>query len=88
MDDLEHRISGLPTAGRPLDGLENDVWTRVRTLRAERATHRLRLAAVAFALGVGVANGGLVASLARPAASEMSVFTTASLPPLARLEAG
>lgn len=88
MDDLEHRLGGLPAGGRPLDGLEADVWTRVRGLSAERATRRLRLAAVAFALGVGLANGGLVASLARPAASEMSVFTTASLSPLARLEAG
>lgn len=86
MDTLEHWLARAPAEGRSLDGLEADVWARVRALKAERGARRLRAVAVTFALGLGVANGGVGASLARPPASEMAVFTTASLSPLARLE--
>lgn len=88
MDDLDHWLTRAPAGEVSLGDLENDVWTRVRTRLAERAQNRLRLLAVAFALTVGVANGGMGASLVRPPASEMSVFSMTSLSPLARLEAG
>ena len=86
MDNLEQWLARAPTGDAPLDRLEADVWDRVRALQAERTAARLRLIAVVFALGVGVANGGLGASLARPPGSEMSVFSSAALSPLARLE--
>lgn len=88
MDNLDHWLARTPADAVSLDDLETDVWARVRTHRAERVQNRLRMIAIAFALSVGVANGGLGASLVRPPASEMSVFSSASLSPLARLEAG
>ncbi|MBN8529689.1 MAG: hypothetical protein J0M36_10700 [Caulobacterales bacterium] len=86
MDDLDQWLARVPPGGPSLNQLEADVWGRVRAMRAERATARVRVVAVIFALSVGVANGGLGASLARPPASEMSVFSSAALLPLARLE--
>jgi hypothetical protein len=88
MDNLDHRLARVPADGVSLDGLENDVWARVHIRRAERFQNRLRMIAIAFALSVGVANGGMGASLVRPASSEMSVFNSASLSSLARLEVG
>ena len=72
--------AGKSTLLRVLAGDEETDGGRVVCAR------RVRVVAVTFALGLGVANGGVGASLARPPASEMAVFTTASLSPLARLE--
>jgi len=57
-------------------------------IQAQRATERIRLAAVALALVIGVANGGLGATFARPSVSEMAIFSVAATSPLVRLEAG
>lgn len=88
MESLEKWLAHTAAPDISLDRLESGVWTRVRALETERTTSRLRLAAVAFALTVGLANGGLGASLAPPPTSEIALFTSASLSPLARLEAG
>ncbi len=88
MDDLDRWLARAPTDDPSLDGLERDVWDRVRALRTARVQTRLRVVAVVLALSVGVANGGLGARLAHAPTSEMSVFGAASLSPLARLEAG
>lgn len=87
-DDLDQWLARERADGVSLDHLEADVWARVRTHRAERVQNGLRVIAIAFALTVGLANGGVGASLVRPPVSEMSVFSAASLSPLARLEAG
>ncbi len=87
MDNLEQWLARASTGDASLDRLEADVWGRVRTMRAESTATRFRLIAVVFALSVGLANGGLGASLAQPPVSEMSVFSSAALSPLARLEA-
>lgn len=88
MDDLDRWLARAPTDEPSLGELERDVWNRVRALRTARVQTRLRVVAVVLALGVGVANGGLGASVAHAPTSEMSVFGAASLSPLARLEAG
>lgn len=72
-----------------LDRLEHDVWSRVKAIQSRRATERVRLAAVALALLIGIANGGLGAKFAQTtASSEMSVFTAAAMSPLARMDVG
>ena len=88
MDNLDRWLAREPVGVEALDSLETDVWDRVRSLRTERIQTRLRIVAIVFALGLGAANGGVGASLVRPPVSEMSVFSSASLSPLARLEAG
>ncbi|MBN8530153.1 MAG: hypothetical protein J0M36_13085 [Caulobacterales bacterium] len=86
MDDLDQWLARERLDEPSLDRLEHDVWGRVRDLRTAQAQSRLRVVAVVVALSVGVANGGLGASLAHTSASEMSVFGVSSLSPLVRLE--
>lgn len=89
MDDLENWLRrAAPGDGVSLDRLEEDVWSRVRAIQAQRATDRIRVAAVAVALVVGLANGGLGAKFAQTTASEMAIFSMAATSPLVRLEAG
>jgi hypothetical protein len=89
MDDLENWLRrAAPGDGVSLDQLEEDVWSRVRAIQAQRATDRIRVAAVAVALVVGLANGGLGAKFAYTTASEMAIFSMAATSPLVRLEAG
>jgi len=89
MDDLENWLRRAASGdGVSLDRLEEDVWSRVRAVQAQRATDRIRVAAVAVALVVGLANGGLGATFAQTTASEMSIFSVAATSPLVRLEAG
>ncbi len=89
MDELENWLRrAAPGDGVSLDRLEDDVWSRVRVIQAQRATDRIRMAAVAVALVVGLANGGLGATFAQTTASEMSIFSMAATSPLVRLEAG
>ncbi|WP_312217710.1 hypothetical protein [Brevundimonas sp.] len=89
MDDLENWLRRAPSGdGVSLDQLEEDVWSRVTAIQAERATGRIRMAAVAVALVVGLANGGLGATFARTTPSEMSIFSVAATSPLVRLEMG
>ena len=89
MDDLGNwLVRAAPGDGVSLDRLEEDVWTRVKAIQAQRATDRIRLAAVAMALVIGVANGGLGATFAQTTVSEMAIFSVAATSPLVRLEAG
>ncbi|MGE7197468.1 hypothetical protein [Brevundimonas naejangsanensis] len=89
MDDLENWLRRAASGdGVSLDRLEEDVWSRVRAVQAQRATDRIRVAAVAVALVVGLANGGLGATFAQTTASEMSIFSVAATSPLVRLEVG
>ncbi|CAM3066668.1 MAG: hypothetical protein WC563_16060 [Brevundimonas sp.] len=89
MDDLENWLRRAASGdGVSLDRLEEDVWSRVRAVQAQRATDRIRVAAVAVALVVGLANGGLGATFAQTTASEISIFSVAATSPLVRLEAG
>lgn len=89
MDDLENWLRRPASGdGVSLDRLEEDVWSRVRAVQAQRATDRIRVAAVAVALVVGLANGGLGATFAQTTASEISIFSVAATSPLVRLEAG
>lgn len=89
MDDLGYWL-GRVSAGDDvsLDRLEADVWSRVQAIQSQRATERMRLVAVAAALLIGIANGGLGAKFAHTTSSEMTVFTAAAMSPLARLEVG
>lgn len=77
-----------PGDGASLDRLEEDVWNRVREIQTQRATDRIRMAAVAVALVIGIANGGLGATFSQTTFSEMSIFSAAAMSPLMRLEAG
>lgn len=89
MDDLGNWLArAAPGDGVSLDRLEEDVWSRVKAIQAQRATERVRLAAVALALVIGVANGGLGARFAQTTSSEMSIFSVAATSPLVRLEMG
>lgn len=89
MDDLENWLRRAASGdGVSLDRLEEDVWSRVRAVQAQRATDRIRVAAVAVALVVGLANGGLGATFAQTTASEISIFSVAATSPTVRTEAG
>ncbi len=90
MEDLGYWLARASTAeDASLDRLEDGVWSRVKAIQAQRATERMRVVAVAMALLIGVANGGLGAKFAQSmSSSEMQVFTSAAMSPLARLEVG
>jgi hypothetical protein len=89
MGDLGHWLRrAAPEGGVSLDRLEDDVWSRVKAIQSQRAALRVRLAAVAMALLIGIANGGLGAKFAQTPSSEMTVLTAAGMSPLARLELG
>ena len=84
-DDIERLIrTAAPGDAARLAGVEDAVWSRVK----ERARVRqVRIAAVAFALVVGVTNGGLMLMAPRPEPSEMRIFTvSAGLSPLVSLD--
>jgi hypothetical protein len=70
-----------------LDALEAAVWTRVGEVSERRRMDRVRVAAVAVALIVGVTNGGLMVLAPRPQPSEMRIFSVSSgLSPFASLD--
>jgi hypothetical protein len=70
-----------------LAGVEDAVWTRISEHRDRARMGHVRIAAVALALVVGIANGGLMLMVPRPEPSEMRIFTvSAGLSPLARLD--
>ncbi len=88
IDDME-RLIGLVAPGdtAPLVGVEDAVWARIGERRDRTRMGQVRFAAVALALGVGVANGGLMLLAPRPEPSEMRIFTvSAGLFPLANLD--
>lgn len=78
-----------PASSTTLSGLESDVWRRIEERVGERRMGQVRFAALAVALFVGVANGGLFALSARAEPSEMQVFSvSAGLSPIGTLGAG
>ncbi len=87
-DDMERLIGrASPGDAARLDGVEGAVWARIGERRDRVRMTRVRGAAVAFALVVGVANGGLMVLVPRPEPSEMRIFTvSAGLSPLAGLD--
>lgn len=87
MDRLDERIRQMPGPGDSLDTLECDVWARVKRSSDHNTQVRLNILAVVFALGVGMANAGLSVPTVGRQASEIAVFTQASMFPLSRLEA-
>ncbi len=87
-DDMKNLI-GAVTADElsRLTGVEDAVWTRIGEHRDRARMGHVRIAAVALALVIGVANGGLMLLVPRPEPSEMRIFTvSAGLSPLARLD--
>lgn len=87
-DDID-RLIGAAASGdaAQLVGVEDAVWARVGERRDRARVTHVRVAAVALALVVGVANGGLMLFAPRPEPSEMWIFTvSAGLSPLASLD--
>lgn len=88
-DILRLIASARPESQISLSGLESDVWRRIEDRVGERRMGQVRVAALAMALVVGVANGGLFALSARAEPSEMRVFSvSAGLLPIGTLGAG
>ena len=90
IEDIDRLIASAQPAGpTTLSGLESDVWLRIEDRVGERRMGQVRVAALAMALVVGVANGGLFALTARAERSEMQVFSvSAGLSPISTLGAG
>ena len=75
-----------PEGDARLDAMEAAVWARVGEIGERRRMGQVRVAAVALALTVGVANGGFMTLTSRPQPSEMRIFTVSSdLSPFAGL---
>lgn len=88
-DDIERLIRvTAPGDAAWLDGVEDAVWARIGARRNRTQIHRVRVAAVALALVVGVTNGGLtLLGSPTPQPSELHIFTvSAGLSPLASLD--
>lgn len=87
-DDLE-RLIGMVAPGDAarLAGVEDAVWARISERRDRTGVGRVRIAAVALAVVIGVTNGGLMLLAPRSEPSEMRIFTVpAGLSPLASLD--
>ena len=87
-DDMNGLIGPIdPIEAARLAGLEDLVWARIAERRHDARLGQVRIAIVALALAVGVANGGLMLLAPRPEPSELRVFTvSAGLSPLASLD--
>lgn len=87
-DDMDRLIGvGRYDGGAQLAGLEDKVWARVGERRERARMGRVRVAAIALALVVGVANGGFMLLSPRQEPSEMRVFTVSTgLSPLSGLD--
>ena len=79
-DDIDQLIAraATQTGHADLDGLEASVWTRIDHLLGERRAGQVRLAALVVALGVGVANGSLLALSANPQPTELQAFSVST----------
>ena len=88
LDDIDRLIGGGRHDGEAqLVGLEDMVWARVGERRDRARMGQVRVAAIALALVVGVANGGFMLLSPRPEPSEMRVFTVSTgLLPLSGLD--
>ena len=87
-DDMNRLIGAVaPGDAARLAGVEDAVWARISERRDRARIGQVRFAAVAVALVIGVANGGLMLVAPRPEPSEMRIFTvSAGLSPLASLD--
>ncbi|RZJ45721.1 MAG: hypothetical protein EON87_06780 [Brevundimonas sp.] len=88
-DDMNRLIAAVEVNDATrLAGVEEAVWARIGERRDRARMGQVRVAAVALALMIGVANGGLMLMAPRPEPSEMRIFTvSAGLAPLAGLDA-
>lgn len=88
LDDIDRLIGGDRRDGEvQLAGLEDKVWARIGERRDRARMGQVRVAAIALALVVGVANGGFMLLSPRPEPSEMRVFTLSTgLSPLSGLD--
>lgn len=88
LDDIDRLIGGGRHDGEAqLIGLEEKVWARIGERHDRTRMGQVRIAAVALALVVGVANGGFMLLSPRPEPSEMRLFTVATgLSPLSGLD--
>lgn len=79
-DDIDRLIAlaALPMDQAGLESLETSVWRRIEDRLAERRLGQARLAALVVALGVGVANGGLVALSTNAPPSEFQAFSVST----------
>lgn len=84
-DHIQRLIAATPfAAGARLEAMEAAVWARVGEMGERRRMGHIRIAVVALAAMVGVANGGLMMFKPRPQPPEMRIFTVSSgLSPLA-----
>ena len=87
-DDINRLIGATaPGDAARLSGVEDAVWARIGDRRERARMGQVRVAAVALALVIGVANGGLMLMTPRPEPSELRIFTvSAGLSPLASLD--
>ncbi len=76
MTDLDILIGRTPSPrAECLDGLENDVWSRVAQREARTRERKLRIAALCVAAGVGGLAGGVSAPAVEPGQGELTVFS-------------
>ena len=89
-DDIERLIgAAAPGDAARLAGVEDAVWSRIGERRDRARMGQVRVAAVAIALVVGGANGGLMLMAPRPEPSELRIFTvSAGLSPMASRDVG
>ena len=89
-EDIDRLIATARPAGQVLlSKLESDVWRRIEDRVGEQRMGQVRVVALAMALVVGVANGGVFALSARAEPLEMQVFSVSGgLSPIAILGAG
>ncbi len=92
MTDEIERLLATPLSadedGR-LAGLDAGVWRRIEERQARRRAGQVRLAVMAAALVIGVANGGVLGRAFEPRPSDIQVFSvSAGLSPMTRFEVG
>ena len=87
LDDIDLIYGDRHDGEAQLAGLEDKVWARLGERHERARMGQVRVAAVALALVIGVANGGFMLMSPRPEPSEMRVFTVSTgLSPLAGLD--
>ncbi len=90
-DDIEHRLAAPLSAEdmARLADLEGGVWRRIELRQSQRRMEQVRLAVMAMALLVGVANGGVLGQVFKPRPSDIQIFSvSAGLSPMSSFEVG
>ena len=90
-DDIERMLATPLSSDETADltGLEGRVWRRIEERQAQRRQGQVRLAVLAFALLVGVTNGGVLGQAFKPRPSDIQVFSvSAGLSPMTSVEVG